>query len=112
METAIVRVAAPPEGMEAGAKLFVTEGARYALSVAPAAVPVPALPVVMAPVELTYVPGAVTVTFTVTVHDEVAGIVAPERATLAPPAAAVTIPVHPAPDSAPDGAAVFTNPAG
>jgi len=54
----------------------------------------------------------VAVTFTLTVQDESAGMVAPESVALAPPAAAVTVPVHPAPLTVAFGVAVFTSPAG
>ena len=57
-----------------------------------AAVAVPALVVVTAPVELLYAPAACVVTFTVTVHEPVAGTVPPASATLVPLLAAVTVP--------------------
>jgi hypothetical protein len=108
--TTIVSVADPPEGTVPGAKPFVTVGAAKTLSVAEAAAPEPALPVEIAPVELTYAPAAVAVTFTVTVQLPEAGIVAPASATLAAPFAAVTVP--PAHVVVPLAEAVFTRPAG
>ena len=74
--------------------------------------PVPALPVVIGPVKLVYVPGALAVTFTVTVHEASAGMVAAESVALAAPATAPTVPTHPAPLMAPLGVAVLTRPAG
>src|SRR5438874_9344833 len=106
----MVSVAVPPAGMVPGAKPFVIVGAAKTLSVAEAAAPEPALPVAIAPVELTYEPAAVAVTFTVTVQLADAGIVAPESAALAPPLAAVTVP--PAHVVAPLAEAVLTRPAG
>ena len=59
---------------------------------------------------LVYVPGVAPVTFTVTVHEPLPGIVAPESETLVPLLAAVAVP----PAHVVDGlaAAVFTRPAG
>jgi hypothetical protein len=111
-ETTIVIVAVPAAGIDVGANAFVTVGAPKTLSVAEDELPVPALPVVIGPVLLRYAPGAVAVTFTVIVQDESAGIVALASAALATPAAAVTVPVQPAPLTAPFGVAVFTRPAG
>ena len=71
----------------------------------------PALVVVSAPIGKVLVnePGAAPVTFTVTVHDPPAGMVAPESCTLLPLLAAVTTPPQVV---APPAAAVFTRPAG
>jgi hypothetical protein len=110
--TATVIVELPPVGMNVGAKLFVTVGAAKTRSVPLAAAPVPAFVVVMAPVELVYAPALFEVTFTVIVHEPPIGMVAAESTKLAPPALAVTVPEHPAPEIAADGVAVLTRPAG
>jgi hypothetical protein len=99
--------------MEAGPKAFVTVSAEAMSSVPLAAARLaPALAVVSAPAPnvFVYEPGVAPVTFTVTVHEPLAGIVPPESATLAPPFAAVTTP--PAHVVAPEADAVFTRPAG
>jgi hypothetical protein len=111
-ETTIVMAALPAAGIEVGAKDFVTVGAAKTLSVADDDTPVPALPVEIGPVLLRYAPAAAAVTFTVIVHEDRAGTVAPVSDALAAPALAVTVPVHPAPLTAPFGVAVFTRPAG
>jgi hypothetical protein len=110
--TVIVIVELPPVGMNVGANAFVTVGAVKTRSVPLAAEPVPAFVVVMAPVELVYAPAVFDVTFTVIVHELLAGIVPEESATLVPPAPADTVPEHPAPEIAPDGDAVLASPAG
>jgi hypothetical protein len=71
----------------------------------------PPLVVVNAPIArvFVYVPALALETFTVTVHEPLAGMVPPESATLFPAAAAVTDPPQVV---APDGVAVFTRPAG
>ena len=51
-------------------------------------------------------------TFTVTVHDDDAGTLIPDKVRLAPPAEALTVPVHPVPVMAADGVPVLTSPAG
>jgi hypothetical protein len=111
-DTVIVIVAEPPAGMEVGANDFTTVGAANTERVALDAAPVPALPLVIGPVVLVYAPGAAAVTFTVTVHEESAGIVAAASEALVAPAPAVTVPEHPAPLIAPAGVPVFARPAG
>ena len=99
--------------IEAGVKLFATPRPPRTVSVAfAAAVLGPALAVVSTPLAmvLAYVPPAALVTFTVTVHEPLAGIVPPESATLLPLFAAVTVP--PAHVVAPPAAPRFTRPAG
>src|SRR6185312_5247842 len=99
--------------MDAGANPLVTVSAVAATRVSLAgAVLAPALAVVRVPAAnvLVYEPEAAPDTFTVTVHEPDAGIVAPESATLVPPLAAVTAP--PAHVVAPAGVAVLARPAG
>ena len=99
--------------IEAGVNDLATVSAfntvRLALA---AAVLAPAFVVVSAPeaIVLLYVAGVALVTFTVTVHEPLAGIVAPLRATLVPLFAAVTVP--PAQVVAPLALPVFTRLAG
>src|SRR5476649_1672623 len=71
----------------------------------------PALLEVSAPMGIVfaYVLALALVTFTVTVHEPLAGIVPAESATLAPPLAAVTAPAQVV---APAGVAVLTRPTG
>ena len=92
---------------EAGAKALATVMAEATVSVSLAeAVLAPALVLVTAPAAsvLVSLPDVLLVTFTVTVHEPLAGIVPPESATLVPPFAAVTTPapqvVAPAPPEA------------
>src|SRR5258706_16065010 len=89
---------------------LVIVGCVRTVSVAEAATPVPALVVVTGPVELSREPAVPDVTLTVTVHEPLAGTVAPESATLVPLLAAVTVP--PAQVVAPPAAAVVTRVAG
>src|SRR5438132_48358 len=109
----MVSTLAPPVPIVAGVNVFATAVAVSTVSVAfAAAVLAPAFVVVNAPdaMLLLYVPALALVTFTVTVHEPLAGIVAPERATLAPPLAAVTAP--PAQVVAPDAGVALTTFAG
>jgi hypothetical protein len=102
-----------PVPTAAGENDFATESAELMVSEPlPAAVLDPALAVVSAPagIELAYVPGVADVTFTVTVHEPLAGMVAPESATLVPLLAAVTVP--PTHVVAPEALVVFTRPSG
>src|SRR4051812_39298496 len=106
----IVSVEVPPAAIVAGANALADEMPPTTVSTALAAVPVPAFVVVTAPVELVYAPTVLLVTFTVTVHEPLAGTVPVASATLVPPTAAVTAP--PAQVVAPAGVPVFTRPAG
>ena len=76
------------------------------MSVALAPATVPAFVVATLPVEFRYDPAVALVTLTVTVHEPLAGTVAPESATLPPLLAAVTVP--PAQVVAPEAEAVLT----
>ena len=109
----IVITLVSPVPMELGVKTLVTVSRFDTVSVSLAgAVLEPAFVVVSAPagIVFAYVPAAALVTFTVTVHEPLAGMVPPESATLVPLLAAVTVP---APQVvAPEGDAVFTRPAG
>src|SRR5438552_1657153 len=81
--------------MDAGEKVFAIDGAPLTVRLALApAVLAPAFVVVRAPaaIVLLYVPGVELVTFTVTVHEPLAGMVPPLNATLVPLFAAVTVP--------------------
>ena len=98
-----------PVPIEAALKDFATVRRAITASVAEAPADVPALVVLTAPLLFTYEPSAALVTLTVMVHVPLAGTVAPERATLVPLLAAVTVPPH---DDAPAGVAVFTRPTG
>src|SRR6185503_20688881 len=103
----------PPMAMDAGANDFDTESELRTSSVALAAARFePAFVVVRPPAAMvfTYGFGVALVTLTVTVHEPLAGMVAPESATEVPALAAVTVP--PAHVVAPAGVAVFTRPAG
>src|SRR5258706_14375084 len=91
-------------------KALAMVGCDSTVSVADAPAAVPALVVVTLPVLLRYEPATAEVTFTVTVHEPLAGTVAPESATLRPVFAAVTVP--PAHVVAPPAAAVLTRVAG
>ncbi len=109
-DSVMVRTAVSPTPAGFGANAFAIVGCALTLSVAEAAVAVPALVVVTEPVVLRYAPAVADVTFTVTVHEPLAGTVAPESVALVPPLAAVTVP--PAHVVAPEAEAVFTRPAG
>jgi hypothetical protein len=52
------------------------------------------------------------VTFTVIVHEELAGTTPAESVSEAPPALADTVPEQPVPETAAEGDAVLTSPAG
>src|SRR6185503_586913 len=109
----MVRTEAPPVPMADAENAFATVSAEFTVSdPLPAAVLAPALEVVRPPAAmlLAYVPTVAEVTFTVTVQEPFAGIVAPESATLVPLLAAVTVP--PAQVVAPEAEAVFTRLAG
>ena len=110
LESVIVSVEAPLTPIALGPKALATVGCVNTVSVAVAAAAEPALPVETAPVELRYAPAFALVTFTVTVHEPLAGTVAPESATLAPLLAAVTEP--PTQVVAPLALAVFARFAG
>ncbi len=109
----IVRTDTSVVPIEAGVNDLATVSAfntvRLALA---AAVLAPAFVVVSAPeaIVLLYVAGVALVTLTVTVHEPLAGIVAPESASEVPLFAAVTVP--PAQVVAPEAEAVFTRLAG
>ena len=107
----MVSTEATPVPTAAGVKLFATAGWPSTVRVELAPAEEPALVVVTAPVELLYTPAMALVTFTVTVHEPLAGIVPPESATLVPLLAAVTVPA-PHVVVAPLAAAVLTRPAG
>ncbi len=99
--------------IEAGVNDFATESAVATVSVSLAdAVFAPPFAVVSAPaaIVLVWLPDVLLVTFTVTVHEPPAGIVAPESATLLPLLAAVTVP--PTHVVAPLAAAVLVTVAG
>ena len=108
-ESVIVRTDVPLAPMAAGANAFATVAWESTFNVAVAAVAVPALVVLMLPVLFRYELAEALVTFTVTVHELLAGTVPPESATLLPPFVAVTAPPHVV---APEAEAVFTRPAG
>src|SRR5882672_12470637 len=91
----IVSTEVAPGTISDGANDFATAGCESTVSVADAPVAVPALVVVTLPVLLRYAPAVALVTFTVTVHEPLAGTVAPVSATLVPLLAAVTVaPAH------------------
>ena len=93
-----------------GAKALATVGCASTVSVALAAAALPALVVETVPVLLRYAPADAEVTFTVTVHELLAGTTPAESARELPPLAAVTTP---APHVvAPEADAVFTRPGG
>ena len=98
--------------IEDGAKPFETDSEAAITSVSLAAARLaPALVVVSAPIGNVLVndPGATPVTFTVTVHDPLAGMVPPASCTVLPLLAAVTTPPQVV---APPAAAVLVRPAG
>jgi hypothetical protein len=106
----MVNTDAAPGPTSEGLKPLAIAGRARTVSVAEAAAAVPALLVATLPVELLYDPAAAEVTFTVTVQEPFAGMVAPASCTLVPLFAAVTVP---APQVvAPLADAVFTSPAG
>ena len=107
-----VRVEVPPvpTGPEND---FAIEGAATTVSVAlPGAAFAPALAEVTAPAEseLVYALAAAADTLTVTVHEPLAGTVAPESVSVVPPAAALAVPAAQVVAAA--GVAVLTRPAG
>src|SRR5258705_5198495 len=71
---------------------LVIVGCVRTVSVAEAATPVPALVVATGSVQLTLEPALPDFTLTVTVHEPLAGTVAPATATLGPLFAGVTLP--------------------
>ena len=83
---------APPGSIVPGPKLLATVGDAIAVSVAVAAVPVPALVVDIVPVLFKYSPATVAVTGTTTEQLPDAGMVPPERASELPPLVIVTAP--------------------
>src|SRR2546430_12355561 len=98
----IVRTLVAFAPIDAGEKAFATVSCASTLSDAfAAAVFAPAFVVVRPPAAmvLLYVAAVALVTLTVTVHELLAGMVAADKATLAPPFAAVT--VAPPPGAAP-----------
>src|SRR6185503_847063 len=99
-----------PGAIDEGVKVLATVGRCSTFSVAVAPAAVPALAVVTLPVGFGYDPAEALVTFTLTVHEPLAGTLAPESARLAPLLAAVT--VAPAQVEEPEADAVFTRPAG
>src|SRR6266849_3195130 len=109
-ESVILSVEVAPGETIDGAKFLAIAGCVMTVSVDDAAAAVPALVVETGPVELRYEPAVALVTLTVTVHEPLAGTVAPESATLVPLLAAVTVP--PAQVVAPLALAVFTRFAG
>src|SRR5260221_11933574 len=91
----MVRIDASLVPIDDGVKPFTTPGDVATTRVAFAStVEAPALAEVTVPdaIELTYTPEAAAATFTLTVHEPLAGIVPPASTTLAPPLAAVTTP--------------------
>ena len=90
-DSVIVSTAVALGAISDGLIALATVGWINTVNVADAELAVPALVVVMLPVELAYEPAVADVTFTVTVHEPLAGTVAPESATLPPPFAAVTV---------------------
>lgn len=74
-----------------GLKLFAAAGGSIAVSVAEAAVPVPALVVVTFPVLFAYIPVAIAVTGTTIVQLPDAGMAPPEIASELPPLVIVTV---------------------
>jgi hypothetical protein len=108
----IVRSEVPPVAIWVGAKVLTAVGAASSVVTkeALAAEPLPALVVVMIPVELLYEPTMALVTFTDTVQLPLAGTVAPDSATDGPLLTAVTVP--PIQVVAPLARAVFTKLAG
>ena len=110
LASVIVRTDVVLGAMRDGLNAFVTVGRASTVSVADAPAAVPAFVVVTMPVELLYDPVLAEVTFTVTVHEPLAGTVPDASATLPPLFAAVTLP---APHVvAPLAAAVLTRFAG
>ena len=105
-ESVMVSVEVPAMPIGFAANAFAIVGCVRTVSVALPAAAVPAFVVVTLPVLLRYAPAVALVTFTVTVHEPLAGTVAPESARLVPLFAAVT--VAPAQVLAPEADAVFT----
>src|SRR5690349_6588083 len=96
-----------------GAKDLASVGRARTVSVSVAAAAlVPPLAVVRPPAAIVFtrVPAAADTTFTVTVHEPLAGMAPPESATDGPPSAAVTVP--PAHVVVPVAGVAFTSPAG
>ncbi len=110
LASVMVRTDVPLTPIGFGLNAFASVACAITVKVAEAPAELPALVVVIAPVEFRYAPAAALVTFTVTLHEPLGGTVPPESATLLPFAAAVT--VAPAQLVEAPGAAVFTRPAG
>ncbi len=106
----IVSTDVPPTPTAAGENAFAALGCDNTFNVPEPPVAAPALVVEMLPVLFRYEPAVALVTFTVTVHEPLAGTVAPDNAALVPLLAAVTVP--PTHVVAPEADAVFTRPAG
>jgi len=90
--TVKLKVVAPSSGIVAAPKVVVMPGGEITPRVAVAALPVPALPDVTAPVVLTMLPADVPVTFTLNMHEPFPAMLAADNVTLFDPGAAVMDP--------------------
>src|ERR1700730_6776890 len=82
----------PFSGMVAAPNTLVTVGAAVTVRFAVAVPPVPALVEVTAPVVFVQLPAELPITFTLKVHDPLAGMLPPDKLTLLEPAVAVIVP--------------------
>jgi len=83
----------PFSGIVATPKALVTVGAAVTVRFAVAVPPVPALVDVTAPVVLVQLPAEAPATFTLKVHEPLAGMVPPDKLTLLDPATAAIVPL-------------------
>jgi hypothetical protein len=90
--TVKLNVVLPFSGIVAAPNVFVIPGGEITLKFAVAVLPVPALVDVTAPVVLTMLPADVPFTFRLNVHEPFAATLAPDKLTVADPAAAVIVP--------------------